>query len=78
MMVRGEEPRHLDGGLRNWVPFSGCSFLTSRPPGHPRRIAIVTTQGLLCSLTIQGRGGIGEGALVGNKVNVLNAAELYS
>lgn len=60
----GDEPRHLDGGLRSWVLFSSCSFLTGLPPGRPRSIAFPPTQGVLCSWTIQGRGGVGEGALV--------------
>ena len=65
MMVGGEEPRDLDGGLRNWALFSGCSFLTSRPPGRPSSIAIAPTQRVLCSLTFLGWGGAGEGALAG-------------
>lgn len=64
MMVGGDEPRHLDGGLRNWALFSSCSFLTGHLPDHPSSIAIPPTQGVLCSVTIQGRVGVGEGALV--------------
>ena len=60
MMVGGDEPRHLDEGLRNWALFSSCSFLTGHLPGHPSSIAIPPTQGVLCSLTIQGRGGVGK------------------